>query len=155
MRFKYLGYNVTGFRHAQSCDNMYKALKMSVFPSSDREKFGNYTNLSLWGIFSTLIFIKSNKNIISEFANNSVNVHNNINQFEVYKFLKDLNTYIEKINCDQKQGQIKLKPSDDFVKVQVLFGMLHGVILKLCDGKYVQMANNVLNELFNPTNKDE
>lgn len=93
--------------------------------------------------------------IISEFANNSVNVHNNINQFEVYKFLKDLNTYIEKINCDQKQGQIKLKPSDDFVKVQVLFGMLHGVILKLCDGKYVQMANNVLNELFNPTNKDE
>jgi predicted unusual protein kinase regulating ubiquinone biosynthesis (AarF/ABC1/UbiB family) len=94
-------------------------------------------------------------NIISEFANNSVNVHNNINQFEVYKFLKDLNAYIEKINCDQKQGQIKLKPSDDFVKVQVLFGMLHGVVLKLCDGKYVQMANEVLNELFNPTDKDE
>jgi predicted unusual protein kinase regulating ubiquinone biosynthesis (AarF/ABC1/UbiB family) len=91
--------------------------------------------------------------IISEFANNSVNVHNNINQFEVYKFLKDLNTYIEKINCDQKQGQIKLKPSNDFVKIQVLFGMLHGVVLKLCDGKYVQMANEVLNELFNPVLK--
>lgn len=92
--------------------------------------------------------------IISEFANNSVNVHDNINQFEVYKFLKDLNTYIEKINCGQKQGQIKLKPSDDFVKIQVLFGMLHGVVLKLCDGKYVQMANNVLNELFNPADKN-
>lgn len=73
MRFKYLGYNVTGFRHAQSCDNMYKALKMKVFPSSEREKFGNYTNLSLWGIFSTLIFIRSNKVIISDFAAAEIN----------------------------------------------------------------------------------
>ena len=72
MRFKYLGYNVTGFRHAQSCDNMYKALKMKVFSSSDREKFGNYTNLSLWGIFSTLIFIHSNKGIISDFKNSEI-----------------------------------------------------------------------------------
>jgi hypothetical protein len=73
MRFEYLGYNVTGFRHAQSCDNMYKALKMRVFPNSDREKFGNYTNLSLWGIFSTLIFIQSNKVIISDFAAAEIN----------------------------------------------------------------------------------
>jgi predicted unusual protein kinase regulating ubiquinone biosynthesis (AarF/ABC1/UbiB family) len=89
--------------------------------------------------------------IISEFVDKSVKVHDNINQFEVYEFLTHLNTYIDKINCDQKQGfkKIKLKPSDDFIKIQVLFGMLHGVVLKLCDGKYVQMANEVLNELFN------
>jgi hypothetical protein len=73
MRFKYLGYNVTGTRHAQSCDNMYKALKMWATPGSDREKFGNYTNLSLWGIFSTLIFIHSNKDIISKFAAAEIN----------------------------------------------------------------------------------
>jgi hypothetical protein len=36
---------------------------------SDRNKLGKYTNLSLWGIFSTLIFIHSNKGIISDFAN--------------------------------------------------------------------------------------
>ena len=93
--------------------------------------------------------------IISEFANKSVNINNNINQFEVYQFLTDLNAYIDKINNNQKQGQIKLKPSDDFVKIQVLFGMLHGVVLKLCDGKYVQLANNVFNELFNPVTKEE
>jgi hypothetical protein len=90
MRFKYLGYNVTGFRHAQSCDNMYKTLdeatskmdKAKKYGSyvatlgvakgkelSDRNKLGKYTNLSLWGIFSTLIFIHSNKGIISDFAN--------------------------------------------------------------------------------------
>ena len=72
MRFKYLGYNVTGFRHAQSCDNMYKILKMWATTGSDREKFGNYTNLSLWGIFSTLIFIHSNKGIISNFKNSEI-----------------------------------------------------------------------------------
>jgi hypothetical protein len=99
--------------------------------------------------------------IISEFVDKSVKVHDNINQFEVYEFLTHLNTYIDKINADQnkrlgeglKEGlkQLKLKPSDDFIKIQVLFGMLHGVVLKLCDGKYVQMANEVLNELFNRT----
>ena len=89
MRFTYLGYNVTGFRHAQSCDNMYKTLdkatskmdKAKKFASNvatlgvargnelyDRNKLGKYTNLSLWGIFSTLIFIHSNKGIISDFA---------------------------------------------------------------------------------------
>ena len=97
--------------------------------------------------------------IISEFVDKSINIHDNINQFEVYEFLTHLNTYIDKINADQHQiqgqglKQLKLKPSDDFIKIQVLFGMLHGVVLKLCDGKYVQMANEVLNELFNRNEK--
>lgn len=64
MRFKYLGYNVTGFRHAQSCDNMYKTLKLS---KHERNELGKYTNLSLWGIFSTLIFISANVSEISKF----------------------------------------------------------------------------------------
>ena len=93
--------------------------------------------------------------IISEFANKSVNINDNINQFEVFQFLNDLNAYIDKINSDQKQEQVKIKPSDDFVKIQLLFGMLHGVVLKLCDGKYVQLANEVLNELFNPASKED
>ena len=66
-RFKYLGYNVTASRHAQSCDNMYKILNMFPIPGSKREKYGNYTNLSLWGIFSTLIFVNTNKKEISDF----------------------------------------------------------------------------------------
>ena len=65
MRFKYLGYNVTGFRHAQSCDNMYKTLQLSKFK---RNELGKYTNLSLWGIFSTLIFINANVDVISNFG---------------------------------------------------------------------------------------
>lgn len=90
MRFKYLGYNVTGFRHAQSCDNMYKMFDKSeskgdtakkflslggvyVKQRMDRQKYGKYTNLSLWGIFSTLIFSSDNKKNISEFNDNKIN----------------------------------------------------------------------------------
>lgn len=90
IRFKYLGYNVTGFRHAQSCDNMYKMFDKSESKGDkakkilsfgvvsakqriDRHKYGKYTNLSLWGIFSTLIFSFHNKKIISEFNDSKIN----------------------------------------------------------------------------------
>ena len=85
VRFTYLGYNVTGFRHAQSCDNIYetlssskrlgkkvlKAVTLGGVKAKDfyyREKYGDYTNLSLWGIFSTLIFGNKNKDVISNFT---------------------------------------------------------------------------------------
>ena len=72
VRFTYLGYNVTGFRHAQSCDNIYETLSSLKSIAKDlyyREKYGDYTNLSLWGIFSTLIFANKNKDGISNFTN--------------------------------------------------------------------------------------
>ena len=72
LRFTYLGYNVTGFRHAQSCDNIYKILGPLKFGLYNREKYGNYTNISLWGIFSTLIFINANKDKISNFNDASI-----------------------------------------------------------------------------------
>jgi hypothetical protein len=89
VRFTYLGYNVTGFRHAQSCDNIYKELSNSKslgkkvlkavtlygVKAKDlyyREKYGDYTNLSLWGIFSTLIFANKNKDEISKFNDDKI-----------------------------------------------------------------------------------
>ena len=89
IRFRYLGYNVTGFRHAQSCDNMYKTLDkptdtlgkvkkygtlggVKVKEAYDRNKLGEYTHLSLWGIFSTLIFIYQNKKVISDFNDDDI-----------------------------------------------------------------------------------
>jgi hypothetical protein len=81
IRFEYLGYNVTGFRHAQSCDNIYKTLSDSksklkkvgtllLVSAKDlyyREKYGDYTNISMWGIFSTLLYVNANKDTISNF----------------------------------------------------------------------------------------
>jgi predicted unusual protein kinase regulating ubiquinone biosynthesis (AarF/ABC1/UbiB family) len=84
--------------------------------------------------------------IISNFVNKTIKVTDNLNQFDVYIFLNKLNEYINSIN--KNQNQIKFRPSSDFIKVQVLFGMVHGVVLKLCDGKYVQFSNEILTELF-------
>ncbi len=44
-----------GFRHAYSCDNRYK--EKSKLKLGERWGAGEYTNLALWGILSTLIFV--------------------------------------------------------------------------------------------------
>ena len=86
--------------------------------------------------------------IISNFVNKTIKVPDNLNQFDVYVFLNELNEYIKDINQNLNRNQIKFKPSSDFIKIQLLFGMVHGVVLKLCDGKYVQFSNEIINELF-------
>ena len=97
--------------------------------------------------------------IITAFTEKHIKQNDKVNQMDLYKFLIELNNYIENININQKQisnkTQIKLKPSDDYVKVQLVFGMFHGVVIKLCDGKYLQLANEVLRDLFNPTEKEK
>jgi predicted unusual protein kinase regulating ubiquinone biosynthesis (AarF/ABC1/UbiB family) len=95
--------------------------------------------------------------IVSAFTEKHIKQNDKVNQMDLYKFLIELNDYIETINSSQKQNknQIKLKPSDDFVKIQLMFGMFHGVVIKLCDGKYLQLANEVMTELFNPTEKEK
>lgn len=91
--------------------------------------------------------------IVCAFTEKHIKQNDKVNQMDIYKFLIELNDYIETINISQKQNkkQIKLKPSDDFVKVQLMFGMWHGVVIKLCNGKYIQLANEIIKELFNPT----
>ena len=58
------------FRHAYSCDNryMYKGLQSL----GQRLKAGEYTNLALWGILSTLIF--SNR-VINNLVNKTKDIH--------------------------------------------------------------------------------
>ena len=95
--------------------------------------------------------------IITAFTEKHIKQNDKLNQMDLYKFLIELNDYIENININQKQHsnknqkQIKLKPSDDYVKIQLMFGMFHGVVIKLCNGKYLQLANEIIKELFNPT----
>ena len=97
--------------------------------------------------------------IITAFTEKHIKQSDKVNQMDLYKFLIELNDYIENINISQIQNnnnhkQIKLKPSDDYVKIQLMFGMFHGVVIKLCDGKYLQLGNEVLTELFNPRDNE-
>jgi hypothetical protein len=41
-----------------------------------------------------------------------------------------------------------IRPSDDFVKSQLVLAMSHGVTLTLCKGDYITLMDKCLNELF-------
>ena len=83
--------------------------------------------------------------IIMIFVNVTIHIDKRLHQINIFKFLKDLNYYINNNNING----LKLKASDDLVKIQVIFGMLHGVILTLLEGKdYIKFTDNVINETF-------
>jgi hypothetical protein len=58
------------FRHAYSCDNRY--MDKGLLKLRERVKAGEYTNLALWGILSTLIF---SNNVIHKLVNKTKGIH--------------------------------------------------------------------------------
>ena len=82
--------------------------------------------------------------IITTFVNNTIHVDKRLHQINIYKFVTELNVYI---NLNQIQG-FKLKASSDLVKFQILFGMMHGVILTLCGDNYIEFADKVMSDTF-------
>jgi predicted unusual protein kinase regulating ubiquinone biosynthesis (AarF/ABC1/UbiB family) len=66
------------------------------------------------------------------------------NQIRLYEFIHHLHSYL-KTNSLQSLG---LYLSDDFVKIQLVLAMAHGVTMKLCKEKYIELADRVINELF-------
>ena len=43
---------------------------------------------------------------------------------------------------------IGIKPSDDFIKTQLVLAMAHGVTLTLCKNDFITLMDKCLNELF-------
>lgn len=66
------------------------------------------------------------------------------NQIQLYKFLSQFKTYIS----TSEIANFGLKPSDNFVKTQLVLAMAHGVTLTLCKDDYMSIADKVINELF-------
>lgn len=66
------------------------------------------------------------------------------NQIQLYKFLSNLNDYLT--NTDL--FELGIRPSDDFVKTQLVLAMAHGVTLTLCKDDFIGLMDQVLNELF-------
>jgi predicted unusual protein kinase regulating ubiquinone biosynthesis (AarF/ABC1/UbiB family) len=73
-------------------------------------------------------------------------IHNSqcANQLQLYKFLLEFKKYIS----NPEISNLGLRPSDDFVKTQLVLAMSHGVTLTLCKDDYMTFANKVVNELF-------
>jgi predicted unusual protein kinase regulating ubiquinone biosynthesis (AarF/ABC1/UbiB family) len=66
------------------------------------------------------------------------------NQLKIYHFLTSFHSYMSK----NELLDLGLKPSDHFVKTQLALAMSHGITLTLCKDNYINLTDQVLNELF-------
>jgi predicted unusual protein kinase regulating ubiquinone biosynthesis (AarF/ABC1/UbiB family) len=83
--------------------------------------------------------------IVEEFIRIMVKVDKKISQLNMYKFVSHLKDYI----AENKIEGLELKISSDLLKMQVMFGMLHGVILTLCNNEeYIDLGDRVIRETF-------
>jgi predicted unusual protein kinase regulating ubiquinone biosynthesis (AarF/ABC1/UbiB family) len=69
------------------------------------------------------------------------------NQYQLYSFLKEFDRYL----CKNELQKMGLKISDHYVKVQLVLAMAHGVTMKLCQENYIELADQVIQELFRPS----
>ena len=83
-------------------------------------------------------------NMATSMLDETLNTSKKANQIQLYKFLVNFNNYLN----TQKIIDIGLKPSDQFVKFQLVLAMSHGITLLLCKEDYIIIANKVMNELF-------
>jgi predicted unusual protein kinase regulating ubiquinone biosynthesis (AarF/ABC1/UbiB family) len=83
-------------------------------------------------------------NIISDIIENIIHNSKSINQSKIFEFIVNFNNYLN-ANDLKKYG---LYFNDDFIKMQMGISMAQGVCLSLCKGNYVEIANQVYNEMF-------
>jgi hypothetical protein len=84
-------------------------------------------------------------NIIEELLFETLNTSKKANQIQLYKFLLKMKEYL----CKKELNNIGIRPSDKFVKIQLILAMSHGVTLTLCGDDFITLMDESLNELFN------
>ena len=87
------------------------------------------------------------ENIIAftaEIIDETVNTSKKANQIQIYKFISKLKEYLS----NSILSKIGIRPSDNFVKTQLVLAMSHGITLTLCNDDFVGLADKVINELF-------
>ena len=80
----------------------------------------------------------------SEIIDETVNSSKKANQIQIYKFISKLKEYLS----NSVLSKIGIRPSDNFVKTQLVLAMSHGVTLTLCNDDFISLADKVINELF-------
>jgi predicted unusual protein kinase regulating ubiquinone biosynthesis (AarF/ABC1/UbiB family) len=83
-------------------------------------------------------------NFTAEIINETVNSSKKANQVQIYKFISKLKDYLN----NSILSNIGIRPSDNFVKTQLVLAMSHGVTLTLCNDDFMSLADKVINELF-------
>ena len=79
-----------------------------------------------------------------EIIQETVHSSKKANQVQLYKFLYKLNDCFTKTEL----FGLGIKPSNEFVKTQLVLAMAHGITLTLCKYDFMRLMDEVLNELF-------
>jgi predicted unusual protein kinase regulating ubiquinone biosynthesis (AarF/ABC1/UbiB family) len=134
-------------------DNKYKALLFDVFTKlfeiSPRESAIKLINS---GIFEPQDVIKNLStetynniiDILAEILSDTITSSKKANQLQIYKALSKINECLSK----QELNNIGIRPSDQFVKGQLILAMTHGVTLTLSNGNFIRLMDDCINELF-------
>ena len=83
--------------------------------------------------------------IFEKFIDEFILKDKNLNQAKFYQVMRNVNSYLKKNNIVKKYG---LYLNENAVKLQVGMAMCHGVALHLSKDKYIDVANEALNEMF-------
>jgi len=67
-----------------------------------------------------------------------------MNQERIYDFLNNLNNYIQKNDLNK----LGIKPSSNFLKLQLSLSMCHGVTLLLSEDNILQLSKEVIQSMF-------
>jgi predicted unusual protein kinase regulating ubiquinone biosynthesis (AarF/ABC1/UbiB family) len=134
-------------------DEEYKKLLFSVltnlFDAPPRESAIKILNSGIVepkGVFQQ-IPPEDYENMIAfcaEIIHETIYIPKKANQLQIYKFLSKIKDYLS----NSKLTEIGIRPSDNFVKSQLVLAMSHGVTLKLCDDEYCSFCDKAINELF-------
>jgi len=134
-------------------DSQYKGLVFEMltqmFESPPRESAVKLLNSGIIDPPNILQQIPKDdyENIIaftSEIIDETVNISKKANQIQIYKFISKLKEYLS----NSVLSKIGIRPSDNFVKTQLVLAMSHGVTLTLCNDDFMGLADKVINELF-------
>jgi predicted unusual protein kinase regulating ubiquinone biosynthesis (AarF/ABC1/UbiB family) len=134
-------------------NSQYKESMFDIFSNLfDRPSRESAIKLLNSGIIEPLDIMKqipkSDYNNILDFTEEILNetIHSSkmANQIQIYKFLSKLKAYLSK----RELMNLGIRPSDNFVKSQLVLAMAHGVTLTLCKGDFMTLMDNCLNELF-------
>jgi len=133
--------------------NEYKNLMFDIFtqmfeitPRESSEKLLNSGIIEPNGILKQ-IPKEHYENIVlftEQIINETINTYKKANQIQMYKFMSNLKDYLSK----KELSIIGIRPSDDFIKSQMVLAMAHGVTLTLCKDNFMILIDKCINELF-------
>lgn len=87
--------------------------------------------------------VKLNLHLVEDFLYSK-----NLKQIHLYEFIKKFFFYLNNENDIYNLSKYGIRPSDDFIKLQLSLAMANGVTFALGQEKTFELTNEVINELF-------